>query len=333
MLLADRLVIVLLLLLILPGPAFGQRTLDPVESKNRFVELLAFFPRVTVDEYVVEGARSHAFPILVVKKIIFKSGASITFAEPTVFNSGFLMVSADEIVSEDSAKPGLIAWEKSIPPPQPDRGSWSAGVDNGARELMRGGNGAAGPEGLPGVEGKAAPSLAVLVRSIQGSIKVDLSGGIGGTGGRGGDGGRGGGGGHGTPASQSMFDCRRGGGDGGAGGNGGAGGTGGSGGRGGRGGNIILIAPTESLPAVTSAVSANVSGGEGGHEASGGNGGVAGQGGPGGTAARPFCGGGRAGPSGQPGHPGHPGTRGAIGPSGAFLIGGVPISNFERIFQ
>lgn len=321
--------------LIYPSVSFGQEKLESVETQNKFTEAGQFIPRVIGNEFTVSGDRLYNSTVLAAKKIVFKPGARLIFSASAVSDRKDVFIFAEEIISEDNENPGLITWEKTVPTTQPPQGSGSSGPDNGARESARGGDGAAGPVGLNGLQGSPAPSVTILARGLRSVVRADFAGGGGGNGGAGGVGGRGGGGGYGTPASQSAVDCRRGGGDGGAGGNGGAGGAGGAGGPGGNGGSITLIVDDANIPTSTRFLVTSSSGGPGGSAGPGGIGGAGGSGGPGGTDARPYCGGGNGGPGGSNGPSGGVGVPnpGLPGAGGAYFVGGLSADDLGRLFR
>lgn len=273
-------------------------------------------------EFRISGERRYDMYFLTAERIVFEPNARLVFTKTAYESRPTFFLLAKEVVSLDQEHPGTITWEQPQPSTRDKAGSAAAGVDNGAQEGVRGGDGGPGAAGAIGDEGRPSPALTIAALSIRNPLTVLLPGAKGGTGGQGQDGGRGGGGGHGNPASQSMFDCKRGCGNGAAGGNGGAGGQGGDGGRGGRGGNFTLVVPPDQLPVATRLLKVTVSGGDGGGPGSGGAGGLLGSGGAKGQEAKPYCkddcNNGPQGVAGGSGGTGQPGHR---GPDGDFFVG------------
>jgi hypothetical protein len=173
----------------------------------------------------------------------------------------------------------------------------------------------AGPSNGTGASGG---NLKLIVYDrISGKLSIDLGGGPGGKGPAGEQGVNGANGAPGENSSQSLFDCRHGGGQGGAGLPGGKGGDGGLGYPGGDGGALTLVASETSQAA--RAINFMANGGSGGRGGDAGRGGLGGHGGPGGHGGG-YCGGGQAGPEGPPGPPGQPGPNGQQGHEGKFNV-------------
>lgn len=233
-------------------------------------------------EYQVDGEKSWASPFVAARRLVFKPNAKLIFDDAVTRMHRNLFVFADEIVSEDQERLGSVAWTDLAPSTPPPPGYGPAGTNMGGAESATGGPGADGPPGFKGEDGANAPSVTLVVKRLLGGLKVNLRGEDGGPGGQGGTGGAGGQGGYGTPASQSMFECRRGAGDGGPGGRGGNGGVGGSGGHGGNGGTFTLVTDATNAAAVSRLLLVDLSPGAGGAGGLGGAGGVGGPGGPGG---------------------------------------------------
>jgi len=305
--------------------------LSPPEVNQKVIEALSSGATIRFGEYVVDGEKMWASPFLTVSKLTFKSGAKITFDHEVTRKNRNLFIFADEIVSEDQEHIGTIGWI-DLPPSVPVApGMGQSGADMAAQESIAGGTGGPGPIGRTGEDGMSAPSLTILTKKLGGGLQINLRGEDGGSGGPGGNGGTGGQGGHGTPASQTMFDCRRGAGDGGPGGAGGAGGAGGDGGRGGNGGTFTLITSADSAAETSRLLLVDVSGGQGGAAGPGGKGGPGGQGGPGAQEALPYChGNGNAGATGPAGQDASMGSAGATGNPGAYYFGGLQAADMAK---
>ncbi len=329
----SHLVGLFLLFGVVSSTATAQVTLDQAEAQNRFIEAGQVIPRVIGGEFTVVGTRVYNASILAAKRIVFKPGAQLVFSDAAIRDRRNLFIFAEEMISEDAERPGVITWQKQTAQAGSPQGAGPAGPDHGGREGTRGGDGVVGPNGTPGADGQAAPDLTVVAKNFRTIVRADFSGSQGGAGGVGGNGGRGGGGGYGNPASQDLFNCRRGGGNGAPGGNGGSGGQGGHGGAGGRGGNITLIVPATVVPTATRFLSVDVTGGKGGNAGAPGEGGAGGPGGAGGTEAKPHCGGGSPGPGGGGGSRGAAGTPGNVGNSGSFFVGGLQPADLDRLFR
>ena len=283
--------------------------------------------------YHVRGTQTFGSWFLSAKRIEFHPGATLIFTGQAA-ERGRLFILTEEIVSVDQERPGSITYASSVPQTAPNKGTAQAGTDNGNREGSRGGDGQKGEDGDAGYPGMTAPSLTMVVGSLEGPLNVEFVGGTGGAGGVGQHGGRGGGGGYGNPASQSAFECKRGAGDGAPGGNGGDGGRGGRGGVGGSGGTFTLITTDEAYPTTTRLLRVDVSGGEGGQPGVGGNSGSGGSGGHKGEPDKPWCeDDGRGGSSGAPGAAGPPGERGATGTSGNYYVGSLSIEDIDRVLR
>lgn len=189
------------------------------------------------------------------------------------------------------------------------------GERRGCSGTEHGGDGRPGEDGQVGAAGSSGGTLLLAALSVEGPLRVNLSGGPGGVGGDGGQGGRGGNGAGASSGSSSLFDCRCGGSPGGRGGDGGRGGRGGRGGDGGNGGLLRLITTADLDP--TSRIV--MKGGIGGSGGQGGTGGEPGEGGheSGGTG---FCSGQRGGSDGRPGDRGPAGEEGRLGADGRLEL-------------
>lgn len=284
--------------------------------------------------FIVDGDTLFNGWFIVTNKIIFKSGARLSFSRQAQDRRRNFYIVAKEISSEDGNAPGMITYEH---PPVGTAAPIAGQAPSGAPGRYDGDSGAAGQPGTKGAQGPkgySAPSLTITVLSVPTSgPSADFRGGKGGQGGQGQKGGDGGAGAKGSPASQSMFDCKAGGGRGGDGGPGGPGGPAGNGGTGGDGGTVKIIAPAEMLPSLGEKFRVVVSGGQGGDPGAVGSGGIPGPGGPGGQDARPFCGGGSPGSGGAPGPEGSPGQAGPSGTDGDFLVGTITSDLFAQVYK
>ncbi|MFC4314988.1 hypothetical protein ACFPN2_38375 [Steroidobacter flavus] len=271
---------------------------------------------------------------LAARKLVLPPNSQLILL-PTGGSAGepYYMIVAEEIVVQG---PAMITWarEDAIRQPPPDRGKAPNGAP-GREEGANGEPGSDGDAGTPGYRGASAPSLILVTRKLTGpgQLFVDLRGQNGGPGGKGQDGGDGGPGARGRPASQSMFDCRRGPGTGGNGGNGGKAGPGGQGGAGGDGGSVIVLA--EEPKSITAQAIVLIAGGAGGAPGAKGNPGNGGRGGPEGPAAPPFCrGANRDGTAGQSSTvlP-MPASAGTLGVEGRFWPLPVATDRLDKIFS
>jgi hypothetical protein len=271
---------------------------------------------------------------LAARKLVLAPNSQLILL-PTGGSAGepYYMIIAEEI---EVPGPAMITWarEDAIRQPPPDRGK----APNGAPGREEGANGEPGSDGdvgSPGFRGATAPSLILVTRKLTGPgrLFVDLRGQNGGPGGKGQDGGDGGPGARGRPASQSMFDCRRGPGAGGNGGNGGKAGPGGQGGVGGDGGSVIVLA--EDPKSITAQTIVLIAGGIGGAPGPKGNPGSGGRGGAEGPPAPPFCrGDSRDGSTGQnsTAQPA-PASAGALGAEGRFWPLPVATDRLDKILS
>lgn len=275
-------------------------------------------------------------PPLAAEEIILHSGSTLILVTPpsnTVQSDRSIYIVAKRIRVLPGSRPPTITWQRpdavsTYPPPVGRAPPGRPGPGSGEP----GSPGANGAPGNAGFQGQSAPTIYLALQEIVGgTVFFDLRGQDGGPGGRGQDGGEGGPGQAGAPASQSLFDCRRGGGNGGAGGKGGDGGIGGRGGRGGDGGTLVLMSSPPNIAAIQSAVRLQGSGGNSGPPGKGGIGGPEGVGGAGGPGAQPYCGGGNPGPRGSEGIIGGDSVVGERGQGGALVV--IPLSeaNYEAI--
>lgn len=305
---------------ILQGPDFDNLLVSAKEFQN-----------LGRGDYVVTGNKLFDGWFLKADRIIFEPGATLTFSKTALSNRRQFWVVAKELVAKDANNPGTINWEKgavALAPASPGEapGGASATIDD-----RSGAAGQTGGVGIGGNSGANAPQITLVVMKVPNSgVLIDLTGGDGGSGGQGQKGGRGGNGAKGHPASESMFDCKRGGGDGGRGGPGGQGGTGGLGGVGGTGGTFLLVSSADLLPSLTQKFRIKVSGGNGGGPGPGGIGGDFGVGGPGGQEAKPYCGGGSDGQNGVQGSTGGLGDSGHSGQEGDFTVGSATDDQFKN---
>lgn len=267
-------------------------------------------------------------------KLVFEPGAALIFTSQALDSRRNFFVVAEEIVSLDASSPGKITYERrAIPVASAKPGQGPTGT-HATVDGRAGGAGGPGETGVMGATGFVAPSLTIATLSVPGSGPlVDLSGGNGGRGGQGQKGGDGGNGRKGTPASQSMFDCKAGGGRGGNGGPGGSGGKGGTGGKGGDGGSLTILSSASLLPVLSQKFRVVLNGGQLGTGGDPGRGGIGGAAGPGGQDARPYCGGGSAGSPGNAGGPGRAGKIGTSGQSGDMFVGVVDPNHFGVVFD
>lgn len=286
-------------------------------------------------EYVVSGDTKFNSWALTADRIVFKSGATLTFSDEALARRDEFFIIANEIVSEDQANPGKITWARedgpgTAPPAAGQAPSGTHGQGDGAH----GGAGSTGAIGNQGYPGRNAPSLTIFVRKVTGSGQlIDFKGQDGGAGGQGQAGGDGGVGHKGAPASSSAVDCRRGAGYGGNGGSGGNGGTGGTGGNGGVGGTVTLVSLPDNLSPLSKLYRTEISGGKGGPGGSGGSGGAGGPGGSQGAKSLPYCQDepGRKGKPGAVGNSGPIGTKGVDGIAGDFLVTGLTQEQFDKM--
>lgn len=247
-------------------------------------------------------------------------------------------VIADEIIVDDekTEATATIKWIRrpleSIPL---DRGQAPSGA-SGVAPGESGRDGTPGASGNVGFRGRDAPSIVLVTTKISGGkIFVDLQGQNGGTGGLGQQGGSGGDGQQGSPASQSLFDCRRGPGPGGNGGNGGLGGAGGRGGDGGAGGVFLVVTrDSTEFNEIRPHFIVDRSGGVPGKGGMRAQGGVGGKGGKEGAPALPFCtGANKNGHDGKIGNVGPPGDSGSPGITGDFFFTFFPGDTYNLILN
>lgn len=276
-------------------------------------------------DFIVSGNKLFNFWFVKADRIIFESGATLTFSRQAQTKRNQFFIVAKELISKDPNAPGTITWEKG---PVQSSGASSGQAPSGPE----GGVGAAGSNGSQGYAGDSAPTLTMIVMNVLSSAPlVDLTGQQGGQGGQGQKGGTGGHGHTGESASQNAFNCVHGAGNGGAGGAGGQGGPGGVGGSGGSGGTFVLISRVDRLPSLTQKFRALIAGGKGGDSGSGGIGGDPGSGGDGGAQQLPWCrGDGSPGPTGPVGQSGALGKTGDTGKEGDFTVGGVTDQQFAE---
>lgn len=269
----------------------------------------ADFYRFRADQFVVEGPRSFESNILAATQITFEAGSQLIFS-PSAVASGTIYIVADRI---EVKGPAVLSWLRDVPPTPPARSKAPDGAP-GRGEGASGERGSDGEAGNPGFPGKAAPTVIVVTKELNGTpLRVDLRGEPGGQGGRGQDGGNGGRGARGASASSSAFDCKRGPGSGGKGGDGGAGGYGGVGGAGGNGGDLLVLT---SQADVTSRFILLNEGGLAGPPGEPGEGGQPGPPGEEGPSAGPWCSG-----AGRRGAPGLPGPKRHATPEYSALAG------------
>lgn len=323
-------------LLLMPYIAMAQQTPKSIDISDQadVIGEVATKTRTTTvlrPKLVIEGDYVAPTMVVAAKEIIFKPGARIVFSDSSANTAGAFFVVAGLITVEDPAKPGIITWASTVPKAPPDRGQAATGAE--------------GAQGNPGLEGKDAPAVTVIVKSIaNGGLVVDTSGGTGGPGGIGQTGGTGAAGAQGSPARQARTRgpfgstiwhpwCEAGPGWGQQGGRGGNGGTGGTGGLGGDGGNVTLVSLPESLSTLFQFIRVNTAAGAGGAGGAGGNPGVGGIGGPEGQLAS-FCNSaGRNGAPGAFGAPGQPGPKGDPGRSGQPFVSNLTAAQFTSLFD
>jgi hypothetical protein len=272
-------------------------------------------------DLVIEGEMRYVLPLLSVGTIVFKPGSRLIISISTRDSSAppeFYLL-AQRIEVEDAANPGSIVWDPGPDPPIPPVIGQPASPGPYGSEEGIGKPGSDGADGSPGLLGRSAPSITIIVQHASTLPEIMLCGQSGGRAASGQPGGQGGRGGNGSPAAQSAFNCMKGPGHGGDGGRGGNGGRGGPGGQGGDGGTLTLLLPELEMPDdansyARSLVRAHVEGGMGGSGGQGGAGGAGGDGGAGGPAQLPWCQGG--GPGGQAGSRGEDGANGPPGENG-----------------
>lgn len=309
-------------------------TLSTEEGQNRLVEAAQQRQRVLIGTFTVDGNRIYSSPVLAASRIVFKPGATLTFSSEILQQRHELFIFADEIVTMDPEKPGTITWQKPVAGKTADLDSAAPGTDNATTENLPGGNGANGRRGIDGTAGERAPNVTIVTAKLGPTLVVDLIGGDAAGGGKGESGGQGGQGGHGNPASQGLYQCRKGAGRGDTGGNGGAGGLGGTGGAGGNGGVFTLVVPVDSIAPLSRVMQVNLGAGKPGAPGAGGGKGGIGTGGPGGADARPYCSGeGPQGNSGAAGAAGDKGEPGKTGSAGSYFIGGMTPSDVDKILH
>lgn len=312
------------------------RELSSQEVQQKVIEALSKLggSPTLFGEYQVDGEKSWASPFITVRRLVFKPNAKLIFDDAVTRMHRNLFIFAEEVTSEDQERLGSITWADLEPSTPPSPGHGSAGTNMGGVESATGGAGADGPPGFNGEDGANAPSITLVVKRLIGGLKVNLRGEDGGPGGQGGTGGAGGQGGYGTPASQTMFECRRGAGDGGPGGRGGNGGIGGAGGRGGNGGTFTLVTDAEGAAAISRLLLVDLSPGTGGKGGLGGASGTGGPGGPGGADARPWCTGtGSTGGTGAAGTSGAQGPAGNAGSPGDYYFGGLSSGDLGTVLK
>lgn len=293
--------------------------------------------------FVVEGDKPFPGQMLTATEIRFKPKSRLVFVDSTPNTAGHFFIVADRIVVEDPTNPGVITWERSVPPAPADRGQAQSG-GNGSGDGAAGGTGATGAVGATGTTGRDAPALTLFVNKVgNGGLVVDFQGGTGGPGGLGQQGGNGGAGARGGPARQEYQDlpfggkawlpsCKSGPGQGGNGGAGGGGGAGGVGGKGGNGGNVTLASTPPNIPTLFQAVRVNIGGGDGGAGGPAGKGGAGGAGGPEGQLAN-FCNSaGRNGSAGGAGGVGAGGGKGDQGRPGQPFVAQLDENAFKVLF-
>jgi hypothetical protein len=256
----------------------------------------------------VASANAAASEVLVMnaEKTIGSVGESYRLPSKIVTNGHSLSILAKDLVA-DGAR--IIAFEEADVAPSA-AGSPGVNGQQGSGEGAAGQPGGKGLDGPPGMPGKSAGSIRIEAQTFAGSLDIQNSGTTGGRGGDGGRGGQGGGGVRGSPASSSLFDCKRGPGRGGDGGPGGQGGASGPGGAGGSGGSVVILIGSTSPNSHINVVSAGAKGGDAGRPGPPGEGGG---GGPEGATSG-LCGG--AGRAGQRGYSGAPGAFASVGTSG-----------------
>jgi hypothetical protein len=313
-----------------PNDEKAARTLQPAEINAALQSGKEIKDVSGGGDFVVSGNKKFNGWFLKADRVIFESGATLTFSKQAQGLRPNFFIVTKELVVRDPNSPGKITWERGDVAIPPSASGQAANGPDGPGDNNAGGTGAGGAQGNHGYDGFAAPGLTLIVMSVPSSGPfVEFTGQEAGQGGQGQKGGTGGHGHAGNPASQSVFDCKRGGGNGGSGGTGGPGGTGGDGGTGGTGGTISIISRAELLPSLTQKFRVHIAGGRGGEPGPGGSGGDGGPGGAGGTDAQPHCNGGNGGPGGGTGAPGVAGKTGPNGNEGDFLVGSISPEQFK----
>jgi hypothetical protein len=318
------------------SPVHGQVS-GPAPDRDiltRFSLASLHRPNFIPPEIRVSGTIEVESGVIAAQRIVFARDGKLVF---TSNSPNELYIFATEISNEDPNSLGTITWRR----PRPDRPympidgaqGWNATGTDG----LPGGAGDAGSDGIRGADGLKAPDLTIVALKIRGPLQIDLRGENGEKGGDGGRGGNGGRGGVGSPASQDLFNCRRGVGRGGKGGDGGRGGSAGKGGNGGDGGSLtVIIAHEKDYPRGLDALQlkALTAGGLGAEPGIPGKGGEAGEGGQRGAPALPYCRDeARDGEAGVKGAPGATATKGNDGQEGKVRFGGIPKEEMQRFFE
>ncbi|HEX4201515.1 MAG TPA: hypothetical protein VHY59_08360, partial [Chthoniobacterales bacterium] len=340
---------------LLSDPKSGSITAPQVGESAQFYSLMEPLLQIyslRSDQLVVDH-ELRVQDVVSAKHIFFHRDTKLVLSDFSL-KGGIFYIVADQIDIEGAAS---VSWIRQniaeIPPDRQKAADGGFGRGDGAAGGP-GGNGQAGNVGYPG---RSAPTVVLAFRKLMGGVlSFDLRGEPGGIGGTGQGGGSGGDGAKGTPASQSLFDCKRGPGPGGKGGDAGNGGLGGGGGTGGNGGDLVMFTTVENAkgglnaaisktspsppsppPATASPASGSLvvynSGGEGGAPGQPGRPGLPGQGGDEGEKQLPFCNpAGRKGAEGSPGSPGSPGQPGTPGAPGRFVVVPLPDRLIHTIY-
>lgn len=305
-----------------------ERVLSDGERQQVVLQYQNGLPRTPISDIVVKGQLILPGNTVYTEKLTFLKGSSIVIDGDGRSDGQPVLIVARtiEVQPNDDGRPNIeVRWKPITPGARGGNGQAGGSAYSEGQPTREGGPGKAGGAGQPG---RKAPDLILRTDDVTGGIlKISVDGNAGGNGGSGGDGGQGGLGGTGQPASQSMFDCRRGPGRGGDGGSGGIGGNGGDGGRGGDGGSIVVIASDTTR--IRNAIEPSSNPGARGTGGEPGRGGPGGPGGRVGQEALPFCvqtaspgAMGRPGPAGKPGAEGEDGIPGSISFLGSEDFGG-----------
>jgi hypothetical protein len=303
----------------------------------------------------VVGEKPIETPVIPVRELKFAPGSRLVFRGEAFAKANEVVILAKRITVQGQER-AVITWSRGptpLPSPPP-RGTAVPGAA-GTGEGLAGTPGADGEDGNPGYRGADAPTVYIVVGSVEGpGIDIDVRGGEGGIGGKGQNGGTGGNGTpgvrgqsvairipsapHGFPPTMGTSDvfttCARPPGPGGSGGGGGKAGNGGIGGVGGRGGSVLLVVLDRSASTFFRVLADGGKGGSGGPP-------------------------GEPGAKGKPGPPGmgavgcpeassqqtavevggagtavdRPGAGGPDGTPGQYVFTKVPRETFDRIFS